>query len=360
MDDEPPALPDIARPDTARPGLARLVDVARRAGVSTASADRALHRRPGVRPITVQRVLRAAAELDYVPAAELPVAPPLRPQRLTFLLPAGTNQYLLGLGRQIAGAKDQFAAAGVVAQVDYIHSFNPVLLARHLLQHGRSADGIAFMALEHPSVREAVNQLADRGVPTVTLISDIANTQRAAYVGLDNRSAGRTAGYLMARFIRERPAKVAMIADSLSYRAHEEREMGFLHLFQEMAPDIEVVGLREGHDDETKNYRQARMLLAQHPGLAGIYNIGGGAEGIARALKEARRSQSVVFIGHGLTQDTRALLIDGTMDVVITQNPQLAMLDCLAIFANLRAGRPTLHEVKASRSDIIIRENLPM
>jgi LacI family transcriptional regulator len=51
--------------------------------------------------------------------------------------------------------------------------------------------------------------------------------------------------------------------------------MGFQHLFQEMAPDVEVVGLREGHDDDALNYRQARMLLAQNPDLAAIYNIGG-------------------------------------------------------------------------------------
>lgn len=341
------------------PRLPRLIDVARLAGVSTASADRVLHRRAGVRPITVQRVLRAAAELNYVPDGVLGPAEAAKPMRLVFLLPAGTNQYLALLGRLIAGAAEQFAAAGATVRVDYIKSFNPELLARHLLQHGRHADGIAFMALEHPAVHEAVNQLADRGVPTVTLISDVANTRRVAYVGLDNRSAGRTAGYLMARFIAARPAKVAMIAGSLSYRAHEEREMGFLHLFAEMAPDIQVVGLREGHDDEVKNYRQARMLLAQYRDLAGIYNIGGGAEGIARALKEARRGQAVIFIGHGLTPDTRALLIDGTMDAVITQNPHTAVSDCLAIFTNLRAGRDPLHGVTLARSEVLFRENLP-
>jgi LacI family transcriptional regulator len=341
------------------PRHARLADVARLAGVSTASADRVLHGRPGVRPITVQRVLQAATTLNYLPETALPPSVPIKPMRLRFLLPAGTNTYLRALGRLIADARDTFAASGAVAQVDTIRSFNPELLARHLLRHGLDADGIAFMALEHPSVREAVNRLADRGVPTVTLISDIANTRRAAYVGLDNRSAGRTAGYLMARFIGARPAKVAMIAASLSYRAHEEREMGFLHVFAEMAPTIEVVGLREGHDDESRNYRQARMLLSQYRDLAGIYNIGGGAEGIARALKEARRERSVIFIGHGLTPDTRALLIDGTMDAVITQNPQVAMLDCLAIFANLRAGRDPMHGMKLARSEILFRENLP-
>ena len=117
---------------------------------------------------------------------------------------------------------------------------------------------------------------------------------------------GRTAGYLIAPLHRAaRRRKVAMIAGSLSYRAHEEREMGFLHVFEEMFPAIEVVGLREGHDDAGKNYRQTRALLDQHPDLAGIYNIGGAADGVARALKEGGRA-NVVFIGHGLTPDTRA------------------------------------------------------
>jgi LacI family transcriptional regulator len=244
------------------------------------------------------------------------------------------------------------------ARVDTIESFKPDLLAQHLRRVGRDIDGIVFMAIEHPAVREAVDALAERGVPTVTLISDIANTRRVAYVGLDNRSAGRTAGYLIARFIGARPAKVAMIAGSLSYRAHQEREMGFLHFFEEF-PAIDVVGLREGHDDEAKNYRQTKMLLARHPDLAGIYNIGGGADGIGRALKEAGRQREVVFVGHGLSPDTRAMLIDGTMDAVITQNPQTSLMDCVAVFANLRAGRAPADGTTRSRTEIVLRENLP-
>ena len=59
------------------------------------------------------------------------------------------------------------------------------------------------------------------------------------------------------------------------------------------------------------------------------------------------------------TPDTRALLMDGTMDAVITQNPQSAMLSCVAIFANLRAGQPPLRGVEPPRSEVIFRENLP-
>src|SRR4051794_23357937 len=341
------------------PGLSRIADVARLAGVSTATVDRVLNRRSGVRAITVQRVLKAAAELDYMPAEELQAAMTPKPLRLLFLLPDGTNRFLTNPARLIAHSEPRLKPFNVRCRVETIKSFNPELLARGLWQYRDKVDGIAFMALEHPAVREAVNMLAERGIPTVTLISDILSARRAAYVGLDNRSTGRTAGYLIARFIGARPAKVAMIAGSLSYRAHEEREMGFLHLFEELFPTIKVVGLREGRDDAERNYRQTRMLLGQHPDLAGIYNIGGGADGVARALKEMRRERDVVFIGHGLTADTRSLLIDGTMDAVITQNPLNAMMSCVAIFNNLRAGSDPMNGVEAPRSEIIFRENIP-
>ena len=352
--------PDAALPDGAprRRRLARIADVARLSDVSTATVDRVMNGRPGVRPVTVQRVLKAALELGYSLDADLP-ANAMTPMRLAFLLPAGSNRFLGLLGRQIANSRDQLASFNMRARVDFIESFKPELLAQHLRHAARDVDGIAFMALEHPAVRDAVDGLAERGIPAVTLISDIAHTRRVAYVGLDNRSAGRTAGQLIARFIGPRRAKVGMIAGSLSYRAHEEREMGFLHLFQELYPGIEVVGLREGHDDEAKNYRQTKALLAQHPDLAGLYNIGGAPEGIARALKEAGRQHDVVFVGHGLTPETRALLVDGTMDAVITQHPQAALMACVSIFANLRAGRPATDGMARPGIEIILRENLP-
>jgi LacI family transcriptional regulator, galactose operon repressor len=46
----------------------------------------------------------------------------------------------------------------VRCRVETIKSFNPELLARRLWHYRDKVDGIAFMALEHPAVREAVNR----------------------------------------------------------------------------------------------------------------------------------------------------------------------------------------------------------
>lgn len=338
---------------------ARLVDIARAAKVSTATVDRVLNRRPGVRDATVHRVLKAASELAYLPESELYAALAPQPLQLSFLLPAGTNRFIRMLGDMVGYSQEHWAPFNVKCRAEFIESFNPHELAAALLRHGQRSDGIAMMALEHPAVREAVATLADRGVPVITLISDLSDSKRAAYIGLDNRAAGRTAAYLIGRFIGARTAKVALIAGSLSYSAHQEREVGFLHLIDEMFKRLQVVGLREGQDDAEKNYRQTRALLEQHPDLAGIYNIGGASDGVARALKEAGREHKVVFIGHGLTPDTRAFLIDGSMDAVITQSPHATLMNCVRIFTNLRDQRETLAGVESTRSQVIFRENLP-
>lgn len=350
----------LPKPIPGAASRARITDIAHAAGVSTATVDRVLNARPGVRALTVQRVLGAAADLGYLPsAAGAPTTAP-RLARIAFVLPSGTNRYLRMLGDYIDFAQDQWTALGARCKTHYAESFNPNALAERLLHAGQRADGVAFMALEHPIVRDAVSALAQQGVPAVTLISDLSNAPRLAYVGIDNRSAGRTAGLLLGRFMGPRPSgKIAMIAGSLNYRSHEEREIGFLHLVESNFPGLHVLGLREGRDDSDRNYEQTRRLLEQHPDLAGIYNSGGASDGVAHAIVEAQAQQKIIFIGHGLTPDTRALLIDGTMDALITQTPQSMVNNCLRIFRNVRNGKETLDGVKPVRFSIVLRENLP-
>lgn len=343
----------------ASPNRVTVQDIAKLAGVSTATVDRVLNNRGGVKPAKSRRVLEVAMQLGYIDERDQRAVDVGPRSRIVFVLPNGRSRYISMLGRMIVARTAEFERLRLTPLVEYINSFNPQALAKSLRQHAATAQGIAFMAIEHPLVRETVAQLGAEGVPLVTLISDIAGSGRLAYFGLDNRAAGRTAGELLGRFIGNKPAKVAMIAGSLSYRAHGEREMGFLDIVQEAYPNLEVVGLREGKDDEDLNFRLMRSLLSQHPDLAGVYNIGSGAAGVARALKHARRSRQVVFVGHGLTADTRESLIDGTMDAVITQDAGDTIGHCASFFANLRAGKGPVPAPEPMRIEIVLRENLP-
>ena len=56
-----------------------------------------------------------------------------------------------------------------------------------------------MVAIDHPTVTAAVAELKDKGVPVFSLLSDFAPGVREGYVGLNNRKAGRTAAWMIAK-----------------------------------------------------------------------------------------------------------------------------------------------------------------
>lgn len=341
--------------------LPSMSDVAASAGVSLATVDRVLNRRKGVKARTVARVLKVAVELGYMEAEERDRLSRPRPPNVVFLLPKGANPYLRLLGEKVRAVAQTGSRDEAPVRCFFIESFDAGALAAALRHHARWADGIAFMAIDHPLVREAAEEVSAGGTRLVTIVSDLPHPGREAYIGLDNQSAGRTAAYLLARFCHVREGSVALVAGSRNYRAHAEREMGFLSLLEEAHPGLRVVGMREGHDDRNENYRHTLSLLDQNPDLVGIYNVGGSSDGIGRALRERGKGGNVVFIGHGMTSDTRRLLIDGIMDAVINSDPDQIIARALTRFTRMQEdvrknGDPTQAPLAMQ---VIFRENIP-
>lgn len=334
-----------------------VTDIAREAGVSAATVDRVLNDRPGVRERTRQVVLETARRLGYIGAGETGAPSPAHGAiRLDFVLPVGTNSFIRMLHENL---RAQGAARPELdVRVHAIEGFNPDTLAAMLNELAGTSMGIGLIALDHPTVREAIRALSARDVKVVTLATDVLHVPRVAYVGIDNRQAGRLAGHLLGRLLtRAAPRKVAMFAGSLSYRGHQEREMGFRHILAEEFPTLSIVELREMLDDRERAYSEAVALLDRHPDLAGIYNIGAGNQGIARALRERGRDGAVILIGHELTEGTKRLLLEGTMDAVIDQNPRVEAREALNILTHAVQGVP--YEGHPPRLHLILKENIP-
>lgn len=331
-----------------------LQDVARAAGVSPATVDRVLNGRDGVRGRTREVVLGVAQRLGYIAGPD--EASGLDPLLLVFLLPAGTNAFIDALHRHI----DQNARTrpDLTVRVERVEGFNPQTLAARLLDLRGQAQGVGLIAQDHPLVREAIRALSAGGIPVATLASDIQNVPRIAYVGIDNRQAGRLAGQLMGRFLPAgQPAKAALFAGSLSYRGHEEREMGFRHILREEFPHIQILELREIMDDRVKAKDETFALLDKYPDLAAIYSVGGGTSGIAAALQDRGAAHRVVLIGHEATESNKRLLLDGTVDAVIDQNPRVEAREALNLLS--AAARGQTYVFIPPRLQLVLKENLP-
>jgi LacI family transcriptional regulator len=334
-----------------------ITDVAAAAGVSTATVDRVLNQRVGVHARTRRRVLAVAQAIGYLDPALEP-AGAAAPIELAFIVPGGTNTFLDNLSHHLAAVAER-RASEVRVKIHRMTAFHPESLAAGLRGLIGQADGVGLIALDHPEVRTAIREAAAAGTRIVTLVSDISDVPRHGYVGIDNRAAGRLAGHLMGRFLRQARGSVAMFAGSLTYRGHAERASGFRRILAEEFAGLRLLETREMHDDVEECYREAMALLRSTPDLAGIYNIGAGNRGIVRALEEAGRTRDLVVIGHEVTPHTRRFLLSGALDAVIDQNPaQEAEVAVDQLLLAVRGAGQKLR-IAPIRAQAIFRENLP-
>lgn len=324
----------------------RIAEIAARAGVSPATVDRVLNGRAGVRGDTIARVTAAMHTIGQdAGGAAL--------GRFDIILAQDDSAVTVELADVLAGLIGQ---AGRSASVSFVPRMNAAALAArlHACVEAGSA-GVAVQALDHVLVREALGRLAVAGIPLVTVLTDVAEVPRLAYVGLDNRAAGRTAGFLMTRFCTA-PGRLAIVWGGELYRSHEERESGFRNLVRAERPDLQCLDVVTGGDDADITRAAVAELLRREPGLAGIYSVGGGVTGVIDAVRAAAqgakgRRDGPILIAHNYNAQSKHALLDGTIDALIHQD--VGRIAALAAEALLRRRAPE----GGVATEIITREN---
>jgi LacI family transcriptional regulator len=331
--------------------------IALQAGVSLATVDRVVHQRPGVRAHTVRRVAQAQAELERQSAQVglqgrkfmLDVVVQA-PARFTYVVRDALEREMPLLHPAIFRARYQMDESMEVAEL--------VTILDKIAARG--SHGVLLKAPNDVRVVEAVARLQTKGIPVVTLVTDLPGSARLAYVGMDNRSAGQTAAYLLGQWLgADTPAGVLVSLSSTRFRGEEEREAGFTEALRQRYPLLQAVDASEGLGLHAATAAVVLERLRQWPQVSAVYSIGGANTAILQAFAQADRVCKV-FIGHDLDADNLALLRAEKINAVLHHDLAHDMrMACLHIMRAHGVG-PKQTPTTLSGVQVVTRFNVPV
>ncbi|MCR9134514.1 MAG: LacI family DNA-binding transcriptional regulator [Alphaproteobacteria bacterium] len=332
-------------------------DIARLAGVSTATVDRALNGRAGVSSANRQRVFSAAKDLGYLPSEGM-VLLPSKPANLEFLIPFGQNGFM----RDLAGSILDFASnLPLVASCNIIplDGIGPETLIPALEAVSLKTEGIGLITIDRPETRLAIRRLCESGVRVVTIASDVLETPRSAYVGVDNRAAGRTAAQIMGMMAGTASGSIGLFLGSHEFHGHQERETGFRSLLDEQFPGLRMLPAIETVEDSERSHVGMTQLLETTRDLVGIYCVGAGRRGVIQALENANTERRPFIVMHDLTESSRRWLAENKIDVVIDQNARLVGEQAVIRLLGSIAVNTPLLPFQDIEPAIVLSENIP-
>jgi LacI family transcriptional regulator len=245
-------------------------EVAKLASVGTATVERVLNGRGGVRPETVEKVLLAARALDW------PRRLPERHRgiiRIEVILVRPDTSFYARLARafrRIATSLDP----SIQIQLTFLQESDPQAIADRILNPSTRRSGPAVVVPAYAEVAAALAQVSRSGLPIVQIVSRILAD--LDYVEIDNAAAGRLAAMMVSRLSGVQGTVIALCHSQI-YEVHRDRIRGFSDYMQMNPRDgLQFKLIAFGHDEQDTSARRLAEAVREWPDLAAVYNAGGG------------------------------------------------------------------------------------
>jgi LacI family transcriptional regulator len=268
-----------------------LTDVARLAGVSVATASKALNARAEVAPETRLRVVQAADQLSFQPNVLARGLISGRTRTIGLLTDelGGRFSIPILLGAENALGNEQMSVLLCDARGDAIRRRHYI---RTLL--ARQVDGFIVLG-DRNDVRPSLSK--EIPVPTVYAYAESTDPADLSVLADDEGGARLAAEHLVALGRRS----IAHITGPQSFRAARDRVVGLRAVLEEHNLALAGGEPRYGEWSQRWGWHAARALAAAYPDLDAIF-CGSDqiAAGVAQALREAGRRvpEDVAIVGY--------------------------------------------------------------
>ncbi len=334
--------------------------IAEMAGVSIGTVDRVLHNRGRVSPDVVKRVQEIAELLNYRPnSVAKSLAVRNRKLKIALILHIEHNSFwdtILGGVEQAAQEIRDFGISVVIKRGrDFDHAVQ-LRLIDEVLAEGFNA--LAIVPINHPEVKQKLEELHERRFPVVFLGALLENTPCLSYVGCNYASAGKiTAGLI--DIISGGRGKLLVFSPSFQMLGHRYRMEALRDRLQKCYGGIALQQVVEMPDDDIFSYNETKNAFTQYPDTDILICPGATSiRGTVQALKDLGLYEKVKVVVYDYSDEVQKGLEDRGILASITQNPSQQGYRAIRILFDYLAASKIPPGSNYIQTQIILRESI--
>jgi ribose transport system substrate-binding protein len=191
--------------------------------------------------------------------------------------------------------------------------------------------GICVFAVE-PVLVPSIDKAVDSGIPVVTILGDLPESKRLAFVGSYQHDLGFTGGKAIAEALGGK-GKVAILSIP-GVGMFDAREAGYRDAFKQY-PGIEVVQVGDTKADTVTSVSVAKDIMQRNPDLAAFVGTDStGGIGAATAVEEAGKVGQVKVVAMDRNSDILQKIKDGTLTGTVAQDDAAMAYWCAVVLFN--------------------------
>ncbi len=219
-------------------------------------------------------------------------------------------------------------------------------------------DGIILAACDKDALIEPVRKAKEAGIPVVMIDSGISEPVYDAFLATNNIQAGAECAKLMANLIGD-SGQVAIVNFAAGTQTAVDREAGFTEEIKNNHKNIEIVGVQYCNSDPTVAANQATDFISAYPDLKGIWGANDqSAIGVAQAVTEKGKSESIMVVGFDNSDDIKAGLKSGTIKGTAVQMPTQMGSKGVEIVVDLLDGKAPADKAVDTGVTMVTTENM--
>ena len=222
----------------------------------------------------------------------------------------------------------------------------------------KGVSGIAISPVDPGNQTGMINDLAKQ-ILVITQDSDAPASDRACYLGTDNRAAGHQAGELIKQALPQ-GGKIMIFVGKMDAENAQARFKGIKEALE--GSKVEILDVRTDDTDTVRAKANAADTIVNHPDIAalvGLWNYNGPA--ILNAVKDAGKVGQIKIVCFDEEDATLAGVKEGSIFATVVQQPYEFGYQSVQLMAKVLSGDRSMipaNKLKIIPTLVVNRDNV--